>query len=743
VSEAGRPAQAGAPAAPPVWLSGLHLLALWSFALVQPLFDLLGRNADFFVARGSPSGDIVAFAFAVTLLPPLLLFGIEALAGLVSPAARRITHLVLVGLLVALVAMGLLRKLEASSGLLLPVAVAIGAGGALWYAREKTVRSFVSVLVAAPPLFLALFLLSSPVHKLVITGEASADVRDLRSNVPVVMVAFDEFPVASLMGPDERVDAVRYPNLARFARDATWFRNTTTVADGTRWATPIVVSGQLPRKDALPTFSDYPQNLFTVLGGGYRLHVTEPVTRLCPRNLCADTGPRESEEGEVAGVAPPDQADDSFGERMGSLAEDLGIVSLHLVLPDDLRGRLPSVSETLGDFGGGGGNQQAAARRDSRAQRELRRATGRRLTELIPEAKRAERTSPAFPRFLRQIRPWSGRGDPPLYFLHVLLPHHPWRLLPSGREYGDSRPRLPGLRDNVWNGDTAAVDQGWQRHLLQVGFTDRALGRLMARLRATGLYDRALVVLASDHGAHFAPSAPRRKVTREGVAGIAAVPFFVKLPGQRRGRVVDEHVQTIDILPTIADALDVRLPRESDGRSALSADFAGRTQVSVWSTTSTREFERVDFPLGEVLRRRRELIARQALLFGTGSSSRLWSAGPRPDLFGRPVAQLARTPARRASARLDRPEDYRAVDPRSAYSPSHVSGVVEGVPAGREVAAAVNGRIEAVGRTYTFAGRTRFSLMVAERAFREGPNQVAVYALDTRGGSVRLTLLEG
>ena len=32
---------------------GLRLAALWAFAVAQPLFDLLGRNAEFFVARGS------------------------------------------------------------------------------------------------------------------------------------------------------------------------------------------------------------------------------------------------------------------------------------------------------------------------------------------------------------------------------------------------------------------------------------------------------------------------------------------------------------------------------------------------------------------------------------------------------------------------------------------------------------------------------------------------------------------
>ena len=33
--------------------AALHLGGLWALAFAQPLFDLLGENAQFFVARGS------------------------------------------------------------------------------------------------------------------------------------------------------------------------------------------------------------------------------------------------------------------------------------------------------------------------------------------------------------------------------------------------------------------------------------------------------------------------------------------------------------------------------------------------------------------------------------------------------------------------------------------------------------------------------------------------------------------
>ena len=54
-------------------LGGAHLGALWAFAFVQPLLDLLGKNPDFWVARSNTAGDILIFSIGFTLLPPLVL----------------------------------------------------------------------------------------------------------------------------------------------------------------------------------------------------------------------------------------------------------------------------------------------------------------------------------------------------------------------------------------------------------------------------------------------------------------------------------------------------------------------------------------------------------------------------------------------------------------------------------------------------------------------------------------------
>ena len=209
---------------------GAHLAALCALAFAQPIFDILGKNPAFFAVRGSSSSEIVFFALALTLLPPLLLIALELAVGLVSAAAAWVLHLVLVAGLIAVIVLQVLTKSDTLDGLgALVTAGAVGVAGAFLYLRANVVRTFLTVLVAAPVVFLALFLFDSPVSKLVFPEQAEAKTVDVGSRTPVVLIVFDEFPTVSLMDRTQHVDAVRFPNFAGFAKNATWFRSATTV----------------------------------------------------------------------------------------------------------------------------------------------------------------------------------------------------------------------------------------------------------------------------------------------------------------------------------------------------------------------------------------------------------------------------------------------------------------------------------------------------------------------------------
>ena len=185
-----------------------------------------------------------------------------------------------------------------------------------------------------------------------------------------------------------------------------------------------------------------------------------------------------------------------------------------------------------------------------------------------------------FRRFVNSVQP---RPRPTLWFKHVLLPHVPWQFYPSGRRYRRFAPEpIPALNGEPGFGVPWLVKVSYQRHLLQLGLADRLLGELLARLRRLDLYDDALIVVVADHGIGFHLGVERRAVTTRNVEDLAPVPLLVKLPRERRGRVIDRHVETIDVFPTILELARVPAPARIDGRSLLRPDAAQARSATVF-----------------------------------------------------------------------------------------------------------------------------------------------------------------
>ena len=297
---------------------------LWAFAFAKPLFDELSDDPEFFVARGNTRWDIILLGVGLTLGPPTLFVLCEAALVPLRAVWRQALHLTLVALLIAAIVLQAIDGLGASAGILIAISLALGAAGAFAYARTQVAPGVLTVLSPAPIVFLVIFLLISPVSELVLPQAEKAKASgDIRGRAPVVLIVFDELSGGSLTGRDGRIDASRFPNFAALAKDATWYRNATTVADQTSRAVPAILSGVRPPKERLPTASDYPHSVFTLLGGSYAFNVDEPVTDLCPTRLCGDES------------RPPP------GRRLSALFDDLSVVSMHLLLPDGTPGPPP------------------------------------------------------------------------------------------------------------------------------------------------------------------------------------------------------------------------------------------------------------------------------------------------------------------------------------------------------------------------------------------------------------------
>jgi hypothetical protein len=349
---------------------------------------------------------------------------------------------------------------------------------------------------------------------------------------------------------------------------------------------------------------------------------------------------------------------------------------------------------------------------------------------------------------LGQLGAASSDKRPQLWFVHSLLPHEPLRFFPSGTVYEAGVDPEPGLDGNESFDNAFLTHQAEARHLLQLEYTDGLVRKLVARLKATGVWGKALIVVTADHGISFkvkdSPAEPyrlgqigwRRDLTRANGEDVAFVPLFVKTPGQRAGKIDDSWARTLDILPTVLREAHVsNVPRAVAGR-ALGDTRKAPERLQVL----TNRAGLVELDPATLLRKREAAIEERAKRFSTGAAlAPLFAVGPHPELIGRRVRSSA---TGGPHARFWGARRYVSVEPRSGRVPADVIGWLDGghFP-GRDLAVAVNGRIAAVGESFKPMGgrlRLEFSLLVPESAFRPGFNDVRLY--EVRGGRTLVEL---
>lgn len=665
--------------------AGLHLLTLSAFALAWPLYDLLSRHPGFLVAHRSRPADLIALIALVSFGVPLALVVLTAVARRIWHPLGTWLYLLLVALLGAVASSWLLSKFSFLPGYAeILAALALGGLTAGLYVRWPLWRSFLSAVSPAIVVFPLVFVASPNVSKLL---TKQVDPRQLMHEVdataPVVMIVFDEFPTASLLNAERRIDPAVYPNFAALAEQATWYRNATSVHQLTGHALPAILTGNYQNGTRVPTFGDHPYNLFTLLGGSYELKAFEAFTQLCPEGRF---GAFESEQ---------------FARRLQTTLSDLAVVYLHVTLPRELTRRLPSVSQTWRDFLGPS---------EEEVTRQANKAFGTQLEH--------------FQKFYNAL---STSDRPQCYFAHIYLPHQPWVYLPEGQLYMPPNALyMPGyIREgDRWGPSHYLVDQAYQRHLLQVRLVDLLLGRVIDRLKALDLYDPSLIVVTADHGVSFWPNRSRRNPAECPPEDILCVPLLIKAPHQREGKISDRNVELIDILPTIADLLNIELPWRVDGISAANDGVPERPKKRI----VTRDGQVLTFDAR--LQNQYATLDRKLKLFDPGPDG-LWRFGPRKQWLGRSVDSFA----------LGQPWDVRfSIVPElldwarlyaNAFVPSLIAGTFHDPPTDRfQLAFAINGKIEAVAPCFHTDMVTWFSqAMVPPSAFREGKNRLQLFAV--------------
>ena len=687
---------------PAWWILGLQLGALWCLGLVRPLFDVLDGDVSFFVARGNTSGDILIFAIGVTFAVPLALTLIELLARVASAQAARLVHLLFVALLSALVALQFVKGAFSTTLLAFAISLAVGALVAWAFWKAAGMRTFLSVITPAPFIFLALFLFASPISDLVTPSAQGTTVGGLGgSQTPVVIVIYDEMPAAALMNADTSIDAERFPNFAKLAKTSTWYKNNMTVSDGTWSAVPAILTGIRPTPVS-QQLTSYKQSVYTMLASSHRVESIEALTPVCPPSICRA------------------KARDATGKRLSSLLNDLTVVTGRVVLPQQLADKLPAIGSTDGDFTDGA-------------------ASGPKVSTLHKEDPKArfvasppirELAGSAFVNDnLRQVARLqngiSGKGKPPLYVMHVLIPHVPWRFGPKGDQYLTDGGDAAGLADRdggVWTKNKYMVDVALQRFLIQTEYSDRVLASVITRMKQAGIWDKALFIMTADHGVSFRPGGSRRPVTNENYPEIANTPLFVKLPGQTTGAVDLKLRRSIDIVPTIAQVTGAGKGLKFDGVPLSDEPTSSDVYVR-----NGRQEKFIHAQFADVIRRRDELAREWNAIFPPGPEG-LYRIGPNQNLIGKTVTSLPKATTS-ASAKLDNSELYSRLQPGLGVKQIYLTGSISGANAGLPLAAAVNGTIAAVGQSVSTPRGIRVTIILPPESLPGKSAKVELFAV--------------
>jgi hypothetical protein len=692
-------------------MDAVRILGLVGIAIAQPLYSLLAENPTYLVAHDATASDIVLLALLILLVPTTVLVGVILFFRLVMPRIADIAMAILAGLLGTLAIFSVIDAVNAmSAGAFLATLTAGTILVTVLYIRFRAPSLFALYLGAAPLLFVGMFLFASPVKALVLRHDPSAIVSRDTLQSPVVFVVFDELPLGALLLPDGRLDTTRFPGFARLAATSTWYPSARTVAPWTHLAVPAALTGRLPDPARPPVAGQYPRSLFTMLGSSHDMHVSEQITSLCPRSLCQ-------------GSRPTDQAVDT-------LAIDTGIVVLHQLLPDSVAERLlPSISDQWMGFG------------ESDVPTELPKDDLHLDFERWEARVRSDKSdSSTFAAFLESVGTTGGSG---LWYQHELLPHMPFKYLPDGRTYPGGIPGSLSADHVFWNSEPLAIVNAQQRMLLQPQYVDLLVDELLTKLEHAELLDSALVVVMSDHGITFEPDSHRRGISQATSStepqeadmdvltdtsrdAVIPIPLFIKYPRQRSAVIDSRKTELIDVLPTLADVLNVRLPDDwtFDGKSLLTPP--GESSLMHWvDEGGAREIPDMD----AIPTRTSQIYF--DLVGASGGRHDVYSVGPYGSLVGREVTALLGAGEAGAVIVSADPEALRRVDLAGSSIPAMYSASVAGIEAGSWLALGLNGTIAGVGPTFTHRdGHPVVEIMIDPSLMVQGLNDVELFLIE-------------
>ena len=179
------------------------------------------------------------------------------------------------------------------------------------------------------------------------------------------------------------------------------------------------------------------------------------------------------------------------------------------------------------------------------------------------------------------LESWKHSGRPFFLFVNYMDAHWPYAPpAPFDTKYPGKDPsfdaaRLKAFEKAVIRGKRE-VSEEERRHLVSqydglMAYLDDQLDRVVSRLKELEMYDNTLLIVTSDHGEALGERGMFQHSGHGLYQNILHIPLLIRFPGGRNRGVVDEFVSSVDLMPTVLDAIGAEPARNIQGRSLLAA----------------------------------------------------------------------------------------------------------------------------------------------------------------------------
>jgi arylsulfatase A-like enzyme len=137
----------------------------------------------------------------------------------------------------------------------------------------------------------------------------------------------------------------------------------------------------------------------------------------------------------------------------------------------------------------------------------------------------------------------------------------------KGKPRAQNRPELQYVFGQ-WNNDQ--YRDYIRRYWGYSSFIDAQIGKVFKTLKETDQWDNTIIIFTTDHGDMIAAHGMIYKLGSNGYEELFHVPTILRIPGaETTGVKIPQLVSSVDLLPTILEAMNLKAPAQLDGKSLI------------------------------------------------------------------------------------------------------------------------------------------------------------------------------